>query len=104
VYSVGGATPLYFTRPVLYHTTWDASPLGELLREHGDDYQAIAAALRERSVTHLLIDFSELTRLQGDGWHDPSVTPETMRDFAVARAERAYDWGFLVLVELSDDD
>ncbi len=67
VYLVGGATPLYYSRPVLYHTTWDASPLGLLRREHGEDFAVIARGLRKRGVTHLLIDLGELSRLQRDG-------------------------------------
>jgi hypothetical protein len=100
VYCVGGATPLYFTRPVLYHTTWDDSPLGLLVREHGDDHAAIAAGLRARGITHLLIDASELHRLQQDGWYDPLVTPDFVRDFALAQSRLVHTWGHLTLVEL----
>ncbi|MFG0252214.1 MAG: hypothetical protein ACF8NJ_04995, partial [Phycisphaerales bacterium JB038] len=103
VYLVGGATPLYFTRPVLYHTTWDDSPLGLLLREHGDDHAAIAAGLRQRGVTHLLIDESEVQRLQGDGWYDPLVTLEVVREFAQAQGEVVQSWGHLTLLRLPAD-
>lgn len=102
VYLVGGATPLYFLPPVLYHTTWDSSPLGLLIREFGDDYSAIAAELRKRGVTHMLIDFSELRRLERDGWYDPLVTPQVARDFALAHGELLYDWDFLRLVRLRE--
>lgn len=75
VYMLGDATPLYCIRPVLYHTTWDHSPLGELLRAYPDNPVAWSTGLADRGVTHVLVNFSELARLQSDGWYDADVTP-----------------------------
>jgi hypothetical protein len=75
VYLLGDATPLYFTKDVLYHTTWDESPLGGAVRAHPDDPAAWTRALRERGVTHVLVNYDELARYTlKDGWYDPDVT------------------------------
>jgi len=81
VYLLGDSTPLYFRVPALYHTTWDASPLGEALRAGGGDSARAAAILRDRGVTHLLINPGELARLTADGWYDPLVTPAVAEAF-----------------------
>ncbi len=81
VYLLGDSTPLYFRVPTLHHTTWDASPLGDALRQSGGDKARAAALLRERGVTHILINPSEIARLTADGWYDPLVTPAVAEDF-----------------------
>jgi hypothetical protein len=92
LYMLGGATPMYFIGDVVYHTTWDTSPLGEAVRAYGDDPAAWTRAIREEGITHVLIDLREIGRLgmSGDvdahgerrGWYDPDVT-----------TKRAIAWG-----------
>ncbi len=78
LYLLGDSTPFYYHVPVLYHTTWDPSPLGSLLREHRSLAEAarrLAAPAPEGfGVSHILINFSELQRLHSDRWYDPDAT------------------------------
>lgn len=79
LYLLGDSTPFYFAAPVLYHSTWDASPLGEAVRAWPDDPHAWVRALRGRGVTHVLVNAKELHRLvDEDGWYDPDVTLKWM--------------------------
>lgn len=81
VFLLGDATPLYFRPPVLYHTTWDASPLGGLVREAPDDPAAWARGLRAMGVRFVLVNPGEIYRLSElDGWYDPAVTVETIEN------------------------
>lgn len=91
VYLVGDSTPLYFG-PVLYHTTYDASPLGEAMRAAPDDPAAWAEAMRGRGVDWLIVNPSELARLQQSGWYDPLVTPDAVRRFAETQGGAALVW------------
>lgn len=79
VYLLGDATPLYYTVPVRYNTTWDRWPLAEAMREKPGDPAAWAAALRRQGITHILINLSEISRLSRSGWSDPAITPESIR-------------------------
>jgi 4-amino-4-deoxy-L-arabinose transferase-like glycosyltransferase len=72
VYLLGEATPLYFTRPVMYHTTYDTSPLSGL------DPAEWNEALREQKVDLVLVDLAEISRLERSGWNSPGVTAETV--------------------------
>lgn len=75
---LGDSTPLYFRVPVIYHTTWDRSPLGDALDRHGRDLDAALESLRERGVTHVLVNADEYARLFNDRWYDARVTPEVV--------------------------
>jgi hypothetical protein len=79
---VGDATPLYLGRApnrIVYDTTWDTSPLAAALRESGDDIDGALHTLREkRGITHLLVNFSELQRLESSGYLDPLLAPSAM--------------------------
>lgn len=96
VYLLGDSGPLYLTPRVpapasaiqsaqpttnaagvdlLWHTTWDTSPLGEAIRA-GHTPQAFTSQLRTLGVTHVLINFAELSRYQRRNWYDPDASPE----------------------------
>ena len=92
VYLLGGATPLYFTGPVLYHTTWDTSPLGDLMRAEPGEPSAWAAALWARGVRVVLANYAELDRLEESGWSDPSVTSRTAMAWLDAVGEPVAGW------------
>ncbi len=79
VYLLGDATPLYYLGPILYHTTWDRSPLGDAMRAAPDDPAAWTRALRSRGVDHVLLSEFELARLHASGWYDPPVTAQRAR-------------------------
>ncbi|MEK6702379.1 MAG: hypothetical protein AABZ53_08960 [Planctomycetota bacterium] len=95
VYLLGVSTPLYYQCRVVYHTTWDRSPLSEVL---GQSSQAATpdqhlAALRARGITHVLVDFAELDRLQRSRYYDPSVTPQSVADLFLGRSSVVRAWG-----------
>jgi hypothetical protein len=106
VYFLGIATPLYFlpaggVPAVVYHTTWDRSPLGDAMRAHPDDPKAWTAAIRGSRngapVEFVLADFDELARLasrtdQRDSWFDPDVTPERLRRWLAQECEVVRAW------------
>lgn len=85
---IGGATPYYILRPLRWHTTWDRSPLGDLIEAHPDDPSAWARGLRDDlGVRYLLVDFSELDRLiEKDGWYDPRVKVEDVQRLIETRS------------------
>lgn len=93
VYLLGDATPFYILRPVVWHTTWDTSPLGEIIREHGDDHPAWAAALIERGLPLVLVNESELHRLGSvDEWYDRDVAASDWRGFFESHARPLMVW------------
>ncbi|VAX41235.1 hypothetical protein MNBD_PLANCTO03-957, partial [hydrothermal vent metagenome] len=89
---VGDSTPLYFGPGVVYHTTYDTSPLGELMRTDPDDPEAWVRSLRDRGIGWLLVNTSELDRLQASGWYDPSVTTDAMRSLTETLGGPALVW------------
>lgn len=69
---------LYIQRPVMYHTPFDPSPLGAMIRAADDNLQTVNGALRDRGITHVWINWSELQRLHGTYGYDPHVTRDTL--------------------------
>ncbi len=93
LYLLGDSTPLYFRVPLLYHTTYDASPLGALMRSHPDDPLAWESGLRRAGVSYVLLNLSELERLHDrSGWYDPAVSPGLAKNFLDAHAELIRVW------------
>ncbi|MCC7388443.1 MAG: hypothetical protein IT431_06705 [Phycisphaerales bacterium] len=92
VYLLGDSTPLYYGTHVVYHTTYDASPLGGLMRAHPDDPAAWSAGLRERGIAWLLVNESELRRLAASGWYDPEVTAEAVHRFVEQLGGPEFAW------------
>ena len=78
---LGDATPLFYTRPVVYATTWDEHPLAKAMRERPDDEAAWSLALHARGVDFLVVNFSELARLGRSGYLDPALTPARVGAF-----------------------
>ena len=76
LYLIGDSTPLYFDLPVVYHTTWDTSPLIEALDRGGWSLPVAVDLLREQGITHILINFAELMRLRESGYLDPRMGEE----------------------------
>lgn len=93
LYLLGDATPLYYldalgdepstlpddhdARPmkVYYHTTWDASPLGDAIAGSPADPAAWSAWMRARGIGYVLVNYGELGRLiEHDHNFDPRVT------------------------------
>lgn len=87
LYLLGDSTPLYFPGPLLYHTTWDASPLGEAVRSVKESEQAPfewSGKLIDRGIGAVLINFSELGRLIESKWYDPAITRDVFMRWSAA--------------------
>lgn len=93
LYLLGDSTPLYFPSPLLYHTTYDASPLGELMAIYPGESSTWARVLWRMGIRHVLISMSELERLHDrSGWYDPHVTPAAAKGFLDEHAELIRAW------------
>ncbi|MBX3359101.1 MAG: hypothetical protein KF745_11830 [Phycisphaeraceae bacterium] len=93
IYLLGDSTPLYLRGRTLYHTTWDASPLGDAIRANPGDPGAWTEALRARGVKYVLVNQSELERLiEKDRWYDPAVTPEAVKTWIKEGCEPVRGW------------
>ena len=92
VYLLGDAAAFYLVRAVVSHTTFDASPLGEAMREHPGDAVAWREALRRRGVRWILYCPPELARYHASGWYDRLVTPESVAAFLDEHAELVRAW------------
>lgn len=101
VYLLGDSTPFYITRPVVYSTTFDRSPMGEAIRRHPprDGVDAVGAAwtrsLRERGITHVMVNLAMIDRLG----KDPEVTSARVSEWASKHAEPIWVWnnGYFVV-------
>lgn len=69
---VGDAAVLYVETPYAYATTWDTSPMLEVIRAHEEPAQW-TGALKEMGFTHVYADLSEMDRLALSGWSDPML-------------------------------
>ncbi len=88
------ATPLYWHWPTAYHTTWDARSMCDAIQARPDDPAMWTAALQRdakaqigRTVTHVLIDFNELARLQAAGWYDKRLTRGSLERWLQSETE-----------------
>ena len=51
------------------------------------------SALRARGVTHVLVNYGELARLERSGWYDPMVTPGVVWEVMNGWAATVKAWG-----------
>jgi hypothetical protein len=92
-YLLGDSAPLYFTAPILYHSTYDRSPLGELIRAHPGNSDVWARTLWDAGIRHILLNHWELARLhERSHWYDPVVSPERAATFLNLHATPVRDW------------
>lgn len=89
---IGDATPLYYTIPIAYATTWDRSLLVELLHANDGDLRATVADLRAAGVTHALVNLSEMQRLSDRGRLDPVLSPALVRALAERHGRIVFSW------------
>lgn len=71
---------LYLRRPFVYHSAFDANPLGQMIRQARGDPCSVNAALQAAGFTHVWIGWSELDRLQQTYGFDPDVNVQTLRE------------------------
>ncbi len=103
VYLLGDSTPLYFLGAigdlhpgdnsrsvVLYHTTWDGSPLLASPARPGESmFAAWTNSLHQRGVRYVLVNYSELERLiDKSHYYDPRVTMEDVQKWLRAPESR----------------
>lgn len=93
VYLLGESGSTYAMRPVIVHSTWDASPLGDAVRATPEDPKAWARALWKRGVRYVALNPAELQRLWSTRWYDPAVTPDAVGRFISTQTEVVRDWG-----------
>jgi 4-amino-4-deoxy-L-arabinose transferase-like glycosyltransferase len=67
---LGDATPLYYTRAVVYRTTYDASPLSGM---EPDEWSRVMLAM---GVDAVVVNVAEVSRLEASGWNAPGITAE----------------------------
>jgi hypothetical protein len=101
VFLLGDATPLYYRVPVLYHTVWDRSPLGDAVRASPDDPAAWTRAImdarpaglaRDGRVSYVLVNFAELSRYWRTYGFDPDVTATVVRRWLDTLGEPMFEW------------
>ncbi|MBX3390835.1 MAG: hypothetical protein KF691_15405 [Phycisphaeraceae bacterium] len=81
LYLLGDSTPFYVPGPLVYHTTWDASPLGDAVRTTKESENAPfewSGKLLDRGIDAVLINFSELGRLIEIKWYDPAISRDVL--------------------------
>ncbi len=89
---VGDATPLYFAGPVEYATTWDRSPLAEMIDRAPDKPSAWTAELRGQGIGLVLVNFAELQRLRRSRFLDPALDPERVRNWVETLGRPIREW------------
>jgi len=70
---------IYIRRPFAYHSAFDVSPLGDMIREHAGDPAAITSALKAKGFTHVWVHWQELDRLSSTYGFDSDVTDEQLK-------------------------
>lgn len=105
VYLLGDSTPLYYTVPVVYCTTFDRSLLAEAMSRTTDRTDSWTGALRRAGVTHVVASLPELERLQRSKFLDPDLKPERIAAWLQLDTRMVQAWpsrgpALVVLVEL----
>ncbi len=92
VYLLGDSTPIFYSRPVVYHTTYDESPLGRAMRSAPGNPEQWTRVIRKSGIDHVLVNYSELARLNVSGWYDPDVTPPAVDAWLRQWGEVIHAW------------
>lgn len=92
LYLLGDSTPLYIDRRVAYHTTWDNSLIGGAIRGSPLNPQAWTDRLLASGISHVLLNSSELDRLERSGWLDIDVSSARATMWLERTAERVMAW------------
>lgn len=97
IYLIGESTPFYIFNsiPIIWHTTWDTSPLGVLIRKYPEQPTKWVSELHNKlNIDYLLVNFSELNRLSNkDHWYDPDLTTNNLQKILIpATVQPLYQW------------
>ena len=76
-----GAPDVHGASPVVYHTTWDASPLLRPPTQAGtSDIHPWSSSLRDQGIRYVLVNYSELERLINKShYYDPAIPFEDIQ-------------------------
>lgn len=81
VYFIADASRMLYVRvPNVYHSAFDPSQLGQIIRDCNGDRTQIIAQLKAMKITHLYVHWSELARLHATYGYDPDVTETSLAD------------------------
>lgn len=69
----------YIHRQFVYHSAFDQSTLGDLIRQHPGDPMAVTQSLKAAGITHVWLHGPELNRLMGSYGFDKDVNPVTLQ-------------------------
>ena len=90
---VGESAPLYYRLDrIVYSTVWDRGALSDVLREHGNDPDAMREDLRALGFTHVLVNPTMLTIWERDRWNDPQITRRSVLGFLESAGEPLFDY------------
>jgi hypothetical protein len=92
VYLLGDSAVLYYRPPYIYHSTWDTSPLGLMMRADPDRPAVWTEKLRKEGIPLVLVNFAELDRLHRSRWYDPLVTPEAVQEWLRTEGTLIRSW------------
>jgi len=96
LYLLGDSTPLYFVgrgpATLVYHTTWDRSPLGLGITANPNQPERWGDGLRAAGVKWVLVNIGELDRLGKSGWYDPAVNSQNVADWLRLDGELVRRW------------
>jgi hypothetical protein len=79
---LGDATPLLYRGEVSYATTWDTHPLALVIEAAPQNAARWTPLLREQGFSRVLINASELQRLERSGFLDPRLDPARIASWA----------------------
>lgn len=69
----------YIRRPFVYHTAFDASQLGQMMRDAQYKPASVNQLLKDAGITHVWVGWSELDRLHSTYGYDASVTERSLK-------------------------
>jgi hypothetical protein len=92
LFLLGDATPLYFTVPLVYSTTWDRSVLGEAMAKFPDEPAAWTRAIQKTGATYILINDAEIARYRRTYGFDDAITPERLASWTYSLGEPVNWW------------
>ncbi len=99
VYLLGDATPMYLRPRVVYNTTYDTPIVAGLIEMHPNDPPRWVDGLANQGIDWVIVNTSELARLDSSGWLDPRISPHTIGQLTDTLHARALGGGTIVVLD-----
>jgi uncharacterized protein YeaO (DUF488 family) len=96
---VGEARAYYARQPVLWSTAFDRHPLAEMSAKAADA-EELLKLMRERGITHVYVNFSELERLRVSYGYLLDIDWRAFRTLLQDHAQQIHATGRCVVYEL----